>query len=71
MFNPILQSLQTALSMGLITKTGYTLESVRLLEIENPMECDRQWLADQLGMTYSALTQNLHRLKALGFFDKV
>jgi CRP-like cAMP-binding protein len=62
----LLAELKLKLSEGLVTKTGYVFEACQILEVDNPMSVDRQWLADMLGLSYSATTQLLHRLRASG-----
>jgi hypothetical protein len=70
MSNPILTPIKERQLQGVLTQTGYILESIRVLRLKNPMGIDRQWLADELGTTYTALTKNLHILKVRGLLDE-
>ncbi|WP_181243743.1 hypothetical protein [Chamaesiphon polymorphus] len=45
-----------------------SLDRVIILVI-NFVDVDRQWLADQLGMSYTATTSQLHELKKKGLFQ--
>jgi DNA-binding MarR family transcriptional regulator len=58
-----------SLALGLITKTGYVLTSIERLELTSPMEVNRTWLAIELGLTTSALTKLLHKLKDQGLIE--
>jgi DNA-binding MarR family transcriptional regulator len=51
------------LDSGLITKTGYVMACIALLELDTPMALPRAWLADQLGLSPTATTKLLHKLK--------
>jgi DNA-binding MarR family transcriptional regulator len=61
----LLIDLRNRLNLGLITKLGYVLEACRVLQVD-PTTVDRQWLADQLGMSYTAITSQIHELKKKG-----
>jgi hypothetical protein len=62
----LLANLRTECEDGIITRAGYVLRACKLLQLDNPMSVDRRWLSDQLGMTYTATTNQLHRLKSKG-----
>lgn len=61
-----MQELRDRLDKGLITKLGYVIEACEVLELENPIGVDRKWLANELGMSYTALTNQLHVAKGKG-----
>jgi hypothetical protein len=62
----LLADLKIEYEDGTITRSGYVLKACRLLQVDNPMSVDRQWLSDQLGMTYDATSSQLYRLKSKG-----
>jgi DNA-binding MarR family transcriptional regulator len=61
----LLVELKDSLAKGLITKLGYVWEACKVLQVD-PATVDRQWLADQLGMSYTATTSQIHELKKKG-----
>jgi hypothetical protein len=64
--NTKVTELKAQLASGLITKTGYLLGCIEALELDNPMAIDRSWLAAQAGLSVTATTKLLHRLKDKG-----
>jgi DNA-binding MarR family transcriptional regulator len=64
----LLIELKDRLDKGLITKLGYVWEACNVLQVD-PATVDRQWLADQLGMSYTAITSQIHELKKKGLFE--
>jgi predicted ArsR family transcriptional regulator len=64
----LLVELKDRLGKGLITKLGYVWEACQILQVD-PASVDRQWLADQLGMSYTATTKQLSELKKKGLLD--
>ena len=62
----LLTDLKAKYADGMITRTGYVLEACQLLQVDNPMGIDRSWLSDQIGMSYTATTKQLHRLRNKG-----
>jgi hypothetical protein len=63
--NPNLTKLADLCASGQITKLGYFAKAIELLDLPDYAKVDRQWLADQLGLSYSATTQLLHRYKKM------
>jgi predicted ArsR family transcriptional regulator len=64
----LLVELKDRLAKGLITKLGYVWEACQILQVD-PASVDRQWLADHLGMSYTATTSQLHELKKKGLLE--
>jgi predicted ArsR family transcriptional regulator len=64
----LLVELKDRLGKGLITKLGYVWEACQILQVD-PASVDRQWLADQLGMSYTATTKQLSELKKKGLLE--
>jgi DNA-binding MarR family transcriptional regulator len=64
----LLTELKYRLDKGLVTKLGYVWEACKVLQVD-PATVDRQWLADQLGMSYTATTKQLSELKKKGLIE--